>query len=151
MMEIHRKVALGLYVQIKSAVNAKKGQHVIEKCDSGFDVGLTLSIQVQFNLNLGFRCFSFESARPGHGSSPYHMRSVSCRRSTPEAVILDLRGLGIRVPQRPCTPPAPSLQPINRALGQSGTLQPEAAVWALPQAVSGRGDAIGFENAAAVI
>jgi hypothetical protein len=90
MMKIHLQVALGLYVQIESAVNAEQGQHVIEKCDTGVDVGLSLSIQVQFDLNLGFRCFSFEPACPGHGSSPYHMRNESYQRSTSDKMMLDL-------------------------------------------------------------
>jgi hypothetical protein len=45
---------MGLDVQVKSAMNAEQGQHMIEKRDAGVDIGLSLSVQVEFDLYLGF-------------------------------------------------------------------------------------------------
>jgi hypothetical protein len=55
---------------------------MIEKGDTGVDIGRCLSVQVQFDIHLGFRCFSLDAAGSGHGGSPYNKSAIDALSCT---------------------------------------------------------------------
>jgi hypothetical protein len=59
-MNIDVQVAAGFDSQVEQAMHGNVGQHVIEKADTGGDVMLTGTIQIQFDGDLGLICGAFD-------------------------------------------------------------------------------------------
>jgi hypothetical protein len=57
-------------------VDAKQLQHMIEKRDARANLSITLTVKVQFDFYVGFRCFSFKTAGPGHGKTPLQTNTL---------------------------------------------------------------------------
>ncbi len=60
---IDMQIAVGLYRDVDARMPRQKIEHVIEKADSGRDIGLAGAIQIDRHLNVGFLGFSFDRRR----------------------------------------------------------------------------------------
>ena len=60
-MAVHMEIAIHLDHQRKAAVAGKEGQHVVKKADTRINFHRLLGIQVDSQLNLGFKGIAFNA------------------------------------------------------------------------------------------
>ena len=65
-MRVDIQVALGTHFQIEHTVLGKECEHVIEKTDTGLDVGRTGAVDPQFQLDLRLGRIAFDVSSPSH-------------------------------------------------------------------------------------
>jgi hypothetical protein len=58
MVPVNPQIPFCRYPQIQSAMHRKKGQHMVQKANAGFTVGISLAIQIDFHRYLGLIRFA---------------------------------------------------------------------------------------------
>lgn len=65
-MCVHLRVAITSDFQIEESMLGEEREHVIQESDTRIDLALASAIEVQFQVDLGFRCFSVDCCAASH-------------------------------------------------------------------------------------